>query len=769
MVADSQIILSMNSLAAITMAACTDAPLALVVYNIGGCYFLDEPIHHEFHDWAPLFSRSGLVIDQSSADNITKLHLIAANACDASREAQWFGALKGELITSERSQERWYRETEQLLQQPNENFTRSFVCHFSDLTICVGSNSLLCQLGNRKPAFLRYSKDGENPAWLMESMLCKVEHALVVSTNQSAISQFEYVKLGKRAPPGFKLVFDLFRFLKSNATERGCHLIHKRSKAAEIQWRSVAESDLDLLGLGNSFRLRVSIIETRIGFRQTLSTSRGIVENGRRLLNEAATFSDPLNAALCLERVGDSFVLPILLMDRTTSLIAVTKKDAYEKLISAADFDAAIDHYRRSLSLSENGVLTASLHAKIATALFAKAVLLGGAAGDEVCREVLGQPFLTHDFSLHVSTWRVDNALCTGSDQAWFLAHSLLRMCQSEEEVVEGKRKLGIATNSEGQQNLEVHRFTRASERFKAAMSIFADIGDDEHRAESEANMAHIERRLAHMDCEAHPDQFTVEEERRLVTAARYYLCARDRVKNPSALRVRLSIDVASVYCQMLRRYTCAPPVDRLTPEQLVEEAERCGREAEESLASIGKTGAYEVLSQTEAVNSWAGKFIVRVHLQFVKDPQARGKLAAKAAARLARARQFFIADYYPADFVDLTLAISMLRLNCGDAHEACKVLVECIRAFRPTSVAIRQKYASAQAIESQKKSREALALTRKDAVEVARVVLKELLRIKLVSKGQFDLEKRLYQMANEATPENVADLLLEVKRSLKL
>jgi hypothetical protein len=219
----------------------------------------------------------------------------------------------------------------------------------------------------------------------------------------------------------------------------------------------------------------------------------------------------------------------------------------------------------------------------------------------------------------------------------------------------------------------------------------------------------------------------------------------------------------------MVGRYTVAPPIDRLKPLQIIEEVNRCNQEAREALTSIGKTTSYEVLSQSEALNAWFGKFIVMVQLQFEKDEKARAKLATDATTWLSRARQFFIADHYPADFVDVTLALARLRLNCGDAAQAMKVTIECLRALRPTSIAIRQRNVSPQALESQAKSREAIGTVKKDVLEVTRSILKELMRLRLVSRAKFDVEKRLYQMATDCTPENVVDLLLEVKRVLKL
>jgi hypothetical protein len=272
--------------------------------------------------------------------------------------------------------------------------------------------------------------------------------------------------------------------------------------------------------------------------------------------------------------------------------------------------------------------------------------------------------------------------------------------------------------------------------------------------------MAFIERHLAHEL--ASSGKFGVEEERRLSSAAKYYLNALDRLKVESALRTQLMLDLVTLQCSVLMRYTEAPPTDRMRRDQVVDEAERCVREAQGMLDRVRKSGQKEM--QAARLRLWHARFILVVRLPYEED---KTKLATSALAMFNRAREFFIADDYPADFVDISLLIVELRMACRECGEALRAAVECLRALRPTTLAIRRKVVVES--EAQMKGREMLNERKGKLLVAVRTILHESLDEKLRTKQDWVNESAMYRLANESSPEQVVNLLCEIKKRMKL
>jgi hypothetical protein len=409
------------------------------------------------------------------------------------------------------------------------------------------------------------------------------------------------------------------------------------------------------------------------------------------------------------------------------------------------------------LTADSPALLVESVHQKLATSMFAKAVSL---EDTELASTLSKRPFATPAFERGVLLYRIELALKRRDESAYFLSHSLLKISMTDSERVEAKRLLGHATTMEAQRNLDCHRYARASERYHVAMRIFADIADSKHLALAEANMAFIERHLAHEL--ASTGKFRVEEEHRLSSAARYYLNALDRLKVESPLRTQLTLDLVTLHCSVLMRYTDAPPTDRMRMDQVVDEAERCVREAQGLLDRMRKSGQKEM--QMAKLRLWHAKFILVVRLPYEEEKE---KLAASALAMFNKAREFFIADDYPVDFVDITLLIVELRMASRECGEALKAAVECLRALRPTALAIRRKVVMES--EAQAKGSEMLNERKGKLLTAVRTILHESLDEKLRTKQDWANESAMYRLATESTPEQVVNLLCEIKKRMKL
>lgn len=925
---DADFTMSIEALTAITSALCFDSPLALVFYNINDRFFFDEPLHHESHPWSQLFIQNKLQIDSSSVENVSMLSTIASCAFDETKKPNWFSNLKGDVITSERSQQRWYRDTEKYLPMISEDFSRSFLCGIPDVSLHIGSNSVICDINESEPAIIRYSKgdptEMQSYQWTLEGLLTSCKNILLTSSESMTLTRYEIEEMPKLNNQRLSSIFGLLRYIKKYSTEFGCYMLHKRSKSDAILLRKATENELETAKLTKSYQMRISLLLMMIGYRHILSTNINIIENGRKLLFKAINYSTPLHKSLCYERIGDSLILPILLLDRTKSLISTTTRKTAEQ-IQSNSYDEAINCYNHAME-SENlpDSLVISIHHKLATTKFAKAILT---RNDELAKESMKIEDVDHEFQYNVAIWRCKNALeltemvnnpnlnsnlakhknnknSANSGQAGnlnllnsssssslsssqnlntnfssdydseslnqmaqSLAYSALSIAETEEEKIEPKRLLAIAFNAEAQSNVVVQRYTHASKRFLNAHSLFDSIDDKEHLAETEANLASIERCLANNASITHKGKFTHEEERRLMSAAKYYLTAIDRVSQISAkTRDDLSLDLASLYRSIVVRYTQMPPLNRMKPEQIIEEVHRCISEASNLLNKLlngdtnNSTAAQaspvkrtaEIQKQIAALNTWHAKFISEFELKHVESvlsvkrqaAQKKGRqdnqskpdqpehpdqpdqevdsksgnssasfpepsfspleienekqhLISTARTLFTKARQFLIADSYPADFVSITLSLASLKLACGQPLDAMRTMMDCLKALRPTSIIVRPKNQGIQLQQQQQQQHmqsqqsqqsqsqqsqqaaqqsQSLSISRSvlnnmlpNVLEMIRSILKEMTLDKFKRKLPCDFEKGLYKCSLETREDGVVNLMLELKKSLKL
>lgn len=895
---DADFTMSIEALTAISSAVCFNSPLALVFYNINDHFFFDEPLHHESHPWSQLFIQNNFIIDSSSVENISMLNTIATCAYDQTKTAHWFSSLKGDVIASERSQQRWFRDSEKYLPIISEDFSRSFLCGIPDVSLHIGSNSVICELNEKEPAIIRYCKgdptEMQSCQWKLEALLTSIKKVLVTSSESMTLTRFELQEMTKLNNQRLSSIFDLLRHIKKYSTEFGCYMLHKRSNSDTILLRKATENEIEKAQLTKSFHMRISLLLMMIGYRHTLSTSNSIIENGRKLLFKAINFASPLHKTLCLERIGDSLILPILLLDRTKSLISTTNRKTAEQ-ISPSSYDEAIKCYNRSLE-SENlpDSLITSIHHKLASALFAKAVLT---YDDELAKESVQLQDITRDFQYNVAIWRCKNALelsemvnnpksnqsltkvrqnngsgrnssasniplSSNSSSSSSLSQSqnqnlnesdseslnqlaqteactALRLAVDENEKIESKRLLAIALNAEAQMNVVVQRYTQASKRFLNAHYLFESIDDKEHLAETEANLAHIERCLANNASITHNGKFTHEEDRRLMSAAKYYLTAIDRVKeiNPN-IRDELSLNLASLYRSIVVRYTQMPPLNRMKPELIIEEVNRCINESSSILNNMLNSlnnnnnnnnnnptfkNSTELQKQIAALNTWNAKFIAEFELKNIKSvlivkhaesiklkskqnesnqqsetqqpkestqstsvdsyspteseiEKEKQNLISTAKNLFIKARQFLIADNYPADFVSITISLSSLKLSCGQPHDALRTMMDCLKALRPTSIVVRPKNSQSFSQQQQQQQSQSLSISRSvlnnmlpKVLEMIRNILKDITLDKFKRKQPCDFEKSLYKNSLETHEDGVVSLMLDLKKALKL
>jgi hypothetical protein len=354
---DCDFFLSIQTLSVITAALQFDAPLSVVLYQTNNQLFADEPIRNPSNDWAAAFGALDLPIEHTTTESITHLQAVAAHAYDDSRSPRWFGEAKGDLVSSERQQQRWDRRTEALLRRNTDSFTRSFVCSLSakkrEISLHIGSNSCFCEFGDGSVAILRCLRDEPTPEvmqkWALESVISHCPEVLRAAAVCLRVAIFERIRLPQKQPLLFSSLYEFLSFAKERAAQPGCYLLHKRRSDDQIQLIPFALEDPRLT---RSFANRLGLLESVTGFRQTLSMSAPIVANGRDLLRHAATLLDTTNAILCLERVADSHILPILLTDRTSVLICADPQTIAK--VPLADVEQAITLYTSAI-----GMLTA--------------------------------------------------------------------------------------------------------------------------------------------------------------------------------------------------------------------------------------------------------------------------------------------------------------------------------------------------------------------------------------------------------------------------
>jgi tetratricopeptide (TPR) repeat protein len=737
------------------------------LYKIKNQCFFDEAIKYPKHDWARVFAELGLPVCEVAAESIAQLRAIGAHAYDSTRTPQWFGGLKGDLVSSERQQQRWCRETEALVRHGNEDFSRSFVCRVGDFTVHIGSNSCFCETGDGNPAILRFVRGDPSPElkdrWALEAVISQCPEVLVVSATSLWLKRFEKKRIALKQPQIWGSISAVLRFLKGNTAEPGCYILSKQAGAETMTIRAVSDEVLAKTRLIDCYRARVGLIQMLIGFRQTLSASAETVSAGWEALLAAAGLLDGLNAALCLERAGDALVLPLYLSDRSTVLI----RNPGECVgVSIDQLTKALELYRRAAAYEVPELLSRSLHRKMATVLFARAVRERGPEGDSFAEMALHEQFLDRPFELAVKRWRVDNATQAGEDDAIGLAVQLLTVAQSDEEREDARRRQGHALLAVAQRTATKGYIDRAARKFRAAIEEFSEIGDVENLARAEGSLASVKRRLADQISSQNPGAFSVGEERALSEAARYYLTALERLPPQSPTRTQLSFDLISLYVSIIMRHTTSPPKDRMKPDEIIRDVDRYVGEAQKLLDKIPKSGDYA--RQQARLALWHGRFIAEFEIGRAPDPAKKASLLAQSIALYQKARSFFIADFYRVDYLDLTVLMAEASIAGGEFFEALKILMDSLHTLQPKTVAIRTKHGLPPVVlDPQAEARKELLKVK--VRESAISALKGIAAPKIRANEDWSAEKSLLTIANTSPPDRVVELLLEIKKVFKL
>lgn len=793
---DSDFTMSMESLSAITAAACFDSPLALVFYNINNQFFFDEPLHHESHPWSMLFVQNNMPIDSTSAENLSLLGTIASCALNDTKEPQWFSNLKGDVVFSERSNQRWQRSSEQYLPIVSEDFSRSFWFGIENLSLHIGSNSIICEVERDHPAILRYCQkdptDFQSCQWQLESILSSCQQILLTSSESMKLTRFEETTAATASKQQLISVFGLLNYIKTHSTEPGCYMLHKKSNSDIITMRKATPDELQKAKLTESYTNRISLIEMLLGFRQTLSTNPQIAETGRIHLKHAIELSKPLNKSLSYERIGDSLILPILLLNRSTSLIIPTNKVVSQ--IPKKNFDEAILSYSKALE-TENlpEALISTINHKKATALFGKSMLT---KNDSFADEAMKTDDLPQSFKYQLAIWRCRNFLgltdtlnqhefqanpnknenTEKGPKSRILAFLALELASTDSEKVEAKHLLATELNFEGNLNVSHQKYENAAQNFEEAQKIFKELNEVGSQAETYANLAHIERCIANGISISEKGCFTADEEARFKQAAKYYLDA-IQILPKSKMTDKLRVDLASLYRSILTRMTQSPPIDRLQPNELIEEAKKYGKEARIILDDISnrEITSTEIQRQIAALNVWEGRFITDFELKQIdvneSDPDSiekRNILISKARNLFIKARQFLIADNYPFDYLSMTIALANLKLISKEPLDALRIMMDCLKALAPTTLVLSTKtQCPAMTIPSERLK--AIEQIKPLVLDTVRTILKEILLDKVTKSKPADIEKELYRHSLSTKEDGIVNLIHLLKKELNL
>ena len=767
---DADFTASITTIASLASAIVSENPISVPFYKIEDNIYFDEPIHNQYNPWAPLFQVNGFSIPPTKALDITNLSKIASHAIKEDQEDEWFGALKDGLEISERVNQRFYRETEKLLPKLTEQFSRSFECTSvsQKLSVHVGTNSIICSVDGGKPCILEYSEGDDNKPmaiqrnnqWYIEAVLSACPRIIYSSSENGKITRFDEIE----APVTLSIeaVFKFLEFIRSNVSnESGLFIIHKNEGDKEIQIVKVDDEKLKQTGLKDLYEHRYATLEMFIGFRRSLSTNTSIIDSAHRLLTHAAQVLEPVNSALCLERIADSIILPILLLNRYASLIA---KPLIKDELSESELNEAENLYKAVLE--KEGIperLIQSVKEKLATITIHKAQML---LKDEIAQEaidkanMLEQTKETKSFICQCFVWRGKNAINKADiDKALEFAQKAKEMQKTDEDAALVSKLFADYGSAYGQILLSEGKIEEASELFEKAHQFFISSKSNEDIALSNANLAHIERQRA-MKCTIdNQGKFTVEEERHLNKARDLYKEA-IKVAVKKEHKQSMTIDLASLYVSVIIRLTQAPPVDRMPGGKIFEFVDSTIAAAKAILDKMPQN--LQAIKQTAALDVWSARFNAYIRLPSIKSPEQAKRVFYSAINALDRARMFFIPDTYPADFVSITMTKAELYSNSNATKEALNELLLVLKVFRPTTVCLIGPAASKQ------QQHDAVNNLLPELVEITRMVLKGVLKELMEKKKNTDVAKDAFSLALKATPATIVDAIIRAQ-SIKL
>ena len=777
---DSDFTASITSISVLASALISENPISCPVYKVGNNFYFDEPIHTMYSPWSPLFSIKGLTVPLTYALDITSLAKVAAHAIDTEKEEKWFGALKDGVEISERVNQRFYRETEKYLPELPEHFSRSFECssNLYDIKLHVGTNSIICSVEDGPPCLLEYSEGDQNTPrsvqrinqWYIEAALSDCSKIIHASSENGKITKFE--QIDSPITLGIQGIFKFLDFMRNKLSnnKNEMFILHKNVGEKEIQIFEITEDDLKQTNLNKYFIRRNAMLELFIGFRRSLSTSPVIVENSHALLTHASQVLDTQNSALCVERIADSIILPILLLDRYNSLIA--KPLAGNNILSMDSLKEAETLYQAAYEKEQkNNHLILSFLQKLATVKIHEAQMEKDDEYAEnaikVANTIKEKEWLSDDdkkkvdsFICQCFVWRGENQLETCDiEKAESFANKGKDMITTDYDKEQVSKLFGDFLSAKSQILLSQGKLDEASSLFEQAHENFIQSKSEEDIGLSFANLAHIERQKAVQCTIQNKGLFSKDEEQHLNQAQKFYTEALKHIATKEH-KQGMMLDQVSLYVSVLVRLTQAPPFDRLPQEKIFEIGESTIKASKLILSKLPENE--QSLKQEAALNVWSARFNAFIQFPSVKSKEDAKRLYFSALNSLDRAKSYFIPDVYPADFISIITTKAQLYLNAGDISSALSEVLNSQKVFRPTTLSV------AGTLSTRPQQIETLHSVLPEFIEVTREVLKSSLRVLMEKKKPIEIAKEAYGMSLKATPENIAETIQKAQ-SIKL
>ena len=777
---DSDFTASITSISVLASALISENPISCPVYKVGNNIYFDEPIHTMYSPWSPLFSIKSLTVPLTYALDITSLAKIASHAIDTEKEEKWFGALKDGVEISERVNQRFYRETEKYLPELPEHFSRSFECssNLYDIKLHVGTNSIICSVEDGPPCLLEYSEGDQNTPrsiqrinqWYIEAALSDCSKIIHASSEKGKITKFE--EIDAPITLGIQGIFKFLDFMRQKLidSKNNMFILHKNVGEKEIQILEITNDDLKQTNLNKYYVHRNAMLELFIGFRRSLSTSPVIVENSHILLTHASQVLDSLNSALCIERIADSIILPILLLDRYNSLISKPLKGNNE--ITIDSLKEAETLYQAALDKDQNNLrLKLSFLQKLATVKIHEAQFENNddlaENAIQFANKIKEQEGIDEEeikkansFICQCYIWRGENQLeLCDIDKAEQFANKGKEMIQTEFDKEQVSKLIGDYLSAKSQILLSQGKLDEASSLFQQAHENFIISKSEEDIGLSFANLAHIERQKAVQCTIQHKGLFSEDEEKHLNQAQQDYS---EAIKHVSTKEHKqgMMLDQVSLYVSVLVRLTQAPPFDRLPQEKIYEIGDSTINASKSILSKLPENE--QTQKQEAALNVWSARFKAFVQFPSVKSKEDAKRLYFSALNSLDRAKTFFIADVYPADFISIITTKAQLYLNAGDIQNAHSEILNSLKVFKPTTLSI------AGTLSTRPQQVDTVKAVLPEFIEVTREVLKSVLKLLMEKKKSTDIAKEAYGMSLKATTDNIAETIQKAQ-SIKL
>lgn len=754
---DTDITLSIESLAGISSSVCFDTGISIIFYVINGNFFFDEPIYNEYHKWSKVFNIHNLKVENYHTTDLATLARIASHAHISGSHDKWFGVHKDGVVLSERSQQRFFRDTEKLLNPINENFSRSYACNYGGLSLHVGSNSIICQIDNDDPAILRYSDEEptkyQTTQWKLESIISACDKVLCTSSSKSRLTKFEIQENIESLY--LSAVFANLNEIREKIKDDGCYLLHKNSNVDMFYIKEILQKDLESLGLMESYLKRISSLQTAIGYRQTLATSLSIIEIGRKNLVEASQAINGDQKALVLERLADSLILPLLLLDRYSSLIF--KKLPNPDSIKIDDYQQAISVYESILSTENvSNKIIDSVKMKIASIEFSLAMLQSNIQNADASLNRIKDIENTNEFKLNVLRWKSKQLVKEGNFHlAHLTAESAFSLASKPEDKGGITKLLGKIDLAFSQELIQNNDLNAAEEKVKQSLNSFKLIESSKNLAECEANLAFIKRKQAMNIAISQSLNYTILEEKLLDEAKSLFYSAIQRLQNTSLLKSSLQLDLCTLLTSVITRIVQSPPIDRKQPSEIISEVESIISEAHSNIKQ--ENHKERSRKQIAALKVWTARF----YLVF-KAKYADNKIATLNSAKtlLEKARQFFISDTYPADFLSISLSLAETAYSLSSFKEALHEIALCLNPIQPRALAI----------PSFKVNREQtdLSMFYPQILELSRIILKDYLRYLMKSNSPYEKIRNLYSKSLSTIPEQITEFLIEINKSIQ-